>query len=597
MIGAGLGSREPKRKLAAILSADVAGYSRLMGDDDAATVKAVKAHRKMMIKLIEARRGRAVDAKGDNLLARFDSAVEAVRCAVEIQQGIAKLNLSTPLNRRMEWRLGLNLGDVIEDGGTIYGDGVNVAARLEGLARAGQVLISRAVHDLVKKSGLAFKDFGSHAVKNIREPVRVFRVLIDETGTPEEVDGPDRAPPLPVKPSIAVLPLAGIGSDPESEHLADGITENIITALSHVSELFVIARNSSFIYKGRPVKVQEAGLELGVRYILEGSLQKAGDRIRVNVQLVDAPTGHHLWADRYDRDLKDIFALQDEITREIVVALQVNLTEGEQARLRYRSTLDLQAWGFLVQAIGYFNRFTREGNLKARELSQRARKIDPDNAMVLALLAWTYLMDSSFGAEKSRSGNFARAIELADRASSLDDSLAEANSVQSYIQSFRGDYERALKEGAKGIALAPNSANIRAVYAHTLLYAGEFKEALGEVDRALRLSPYYPDYFLIIQAWAQFMDQDFRTAAGTWRRHLRLVERRNLSPRRSIVGHLGLAACLQALGQEEAARSQAREVLRINPGFDLKNVRRFCPFREDHHLEGLLETLRRTGLK
>ena len=401
-----------KRKLTAILSADVKGYSRLMGEDEEATVRTITAYREVMTGLIEEQNGRVVDAKGDNLLAEFPSAVDAVRCAVKIQKELKVRNNELPENRRMEFRIGINLGDVIEEQETIYGDGVNIAARLEGLAEGGGICISRMAFDNVKnKLDIGYEYLGEHSVKNITEPVRVYKVLMEpeyagkvigeESPKPKQwrwaaiasavvlivVAGvfavwdfyfrsppieaasiENMAHPLPEKPSIAVLAFENMSEDPKQEYFSDGITEDIITTLSKSNKLFVIARNSTFIYKGKAVKVKQVAEELGVRYVLEGSVRKSQDRVRITAQLIDATKGDHLWAERYDRDLKDIFALQDEITMKIVTALQVKLTEGEQIRMwgKKMKNLDLYLKG--MEALSLGEKGTKESYIRLGQL-------------------------------------------------------------------------------------------------------------------------------------------------------------------------------------------------------------------------------------
>jgi TolB-like protein len=341
-----------KRKLSAILSADVKGYSRLMGEDELGTVRTLEAYREMIAEVIRNFGGRVVDSPGDNLLAEFSSVVDAVESAVEIQKGLKSKNEGLPENRRMEFRIGINLGDVIEEGERIYGDGVNVAARIEGLAEGGGICISGTAFDQVQgKLGLEFEYLGEQPVKNIKNPVRIYRVKMESFVSPV---GMKRELPLPDKPSIAVLPFLNMSGDPEQEYFSDGISEDIITALSQLPEMFVIARNSTFIYKGKSVNVHQVGRELGVKYVLEGSVRKAGKRVRITAQLIDATTGHHLWAERYDRDLEDIFALQDEITLRILTAIQVKLTDGDQARLYDKGTENIEAYLKLWQSRSYF---------------------------------------------------------------------------------------------------------------------------------------------------------------------------------------------------------------------------------------------------
>jgi adenylate cyclase len=368
-----------KRKLAAILSADVEGYSRLMEDDEEATVRTLTSYRTAIADLVQQFRGRIVDSPGDNILAEFPSVVDSVKGAVEIQRDLAERNTELPYNRQMQFRIGVNLGDVIEEDGRIYGDGVNIAARVETMADAGGICISGRVFEQVEnKLGLEYENLGEHQAKNITRPIRVYKVLsypgvaahkvVQARETLEPASLEKMAFPLPEKPSIAVLPFDNMSGDPEQDYLADGISENIISALSYIPEMFVIARNSSFTYKGKPVKVQQVSEELGVRYVLEGSVMKSEDKVRITAQLIDAITGGHMWSERYDRDLKDLFSLLDEITQAIIVALQVELTDGQQASMRYGSTQNFEAWGYAVKGMGIFYKFGKEDMARSREL-------------------------------------------------------------------------------------------------------------------------------------------------------------------------------------------------------------------------------------
>lgn len=414
-----------KRKLAAILSADVAGYSRLMGEDEAATVRALETYRRVISDLIQQHRGRVVDSPGDNILAEFASVVDAVQCAVAVQKEIQARNLELPETRRMQFRIGINLGDVIEEEDRLYGDGVNIAARLESLAEPGGICVSKTAFDHIEtKLPLGYEYLGEQTVKNIARPVCAYKVQMEprvtvkakakvkpkegarrrpmiialvvvllmaagaaalwQFGFPpasppvEKASKPQMAFPLPDKPSIAVLPFNNLSGDPAQEYFSDGITEEIITALSKVPKFLVIARNSTFTYKGKPVKVQQVGQELGVRYVLEGSVQKAGDKIRITAQLIDALTGNHLWAERYDRNLHDLFAVQDEITKKIITAMQVKLTEGEQAQAAARSTNNLEAYLKYLQARELINRGNPESNALAKQLAEEAITLDPN---------------------------------------------------------------------------------------------------------------------------------------------------------------------------------------------------------------------------
>ena len=457
-----------ERKLSAILSADVKGYSRLMRADEDETIRTVTAYRTAIAKLVEQYRGRVVDSPGDNVLAEFGSGVDAVNCAVEVQRELAERNEELPAERKMEFRIGVNLGDIVQEGERIYGDGVNIAARVEGLAEGGGICVSGTVYDSIEsKLGLEFEYLGEHEVKNIDKPIRVYRILSYPGAAAYRVVKAKKAvgktwrnailaavavivvvaavavwhfyfrtPPiepasvekmafkLPEKPSIAVLPFVNMSGDPNQEYFSDGVTEEIITALSKVPQLFVIARNSSFTYKGKPVKVQQVGRELGVKYVLEGSVRKAGDKVRITAQLVDAKTGHHLWAERYDRDLKDIFALQDDITKKVITALQVKLTQGETARLLGKGTKNLEAYLKAMKGLHHHHRFNKNDNEMARRLYEEAIELDPKYANAYVLLAWTYYDEAQYRWPETPRISYEKAVELARKAISLDEQYA-----------------------------------------------------------------------------------------------------------------------------------------------------------------------------
>src|SRR5215471_12241976 len=388
------------RRLAAIFSADVKGYSRLMGEDEVATVRMLTSYRAVVSTLVHQHRGRVVDSPGDNLLAEFVSVVEALECAVEVQQQLKIRNADLPATRRMEFRIGINLGDIIAEDERIYGDGVNIAARLESLADAGGICISGTVYDQVEtKLAFNYEYLGEQTVKNIAKPVRAYRVRWEEAA-PQAANSqqsvillPLEKPQilsLPEKPSIAVLPFLNMSSDPEQEYFSDGITEDVITDLSKLSGLFVISRNSVFPYKGKTIKAEQVSRELGVRYLLEGSTRKAGNRVRINAQLIDATKGYHLWAERYDRNLEDIFALQDEVTQKIVTALEVKLTEGEQRQRGQPLTNNLEAYDCYLRGLELYDRSTQEATLLAQQLFARAVALDPQFATAHAQVGWTH---------------------------------------------------------------------------------------------------------------------------------------------------------------------------------------------------------------
>src|SRR6058998_2519877 len=440
-----------ERKLAAILSADVQGYSRLMGEDEVATIRTLTAYRTVMAALIQRHRGRVVDSPGDNLLAEFASVLDAVQCAVEIQQELKLRNADLPAPRKMEFRIGINLGDVIVEGERIYGEGVNIAARLEGLAEAGGICISGTVYDQIEnKLALGYKYLGKQVVKNIARPVQVYRVYMEPRAAPlkasREAEGQpqpsQKGMELPDKPSIAVLPFANLSGDPEQEYFSDGMTEDLITDLSKLSGLFVISRNSVFLYKGKAVKPEQIGKELGVRYVLEGSVRKAGSRVRITAQLVDATTSYHLWADRYDRDLQDIFAVQDEVTRKIVAALQVKLTEGEQQRMGHTPTNNLEAYEYFLRGLEFHAHRTQEANGQARQMFERAIALDPNFAAAYAWLGRTHVLDW-FHRWSQDPQVLERALALAGQAIALNESLPGAYQTLGYVYMAKKQYDQA----------------------------------------------------------------------------------------------------------------------------------------------------------
>ncbi len=444
-----------RRKLSAILSADVKGYSRLMGEDEVATVRTLKEYRQIMTLLIRQYRGRVVDSPGDNVLAEFSSVVDAVECAMEVQRALQTKNAELPQNRKMEFRIGINLGDVIKEGKSIYGDGVNIAARVEDLALPGGICISGSVYDHVEsKVSLRFEYLGEQTVRNIKKPVRVYRVKVEHGSS---LPGLDRPLELPDKPSIAVLPFVNMSDDPKQEYFSDGITEDLITDLSKISGLFVIARNSVFTYKGRPVKVGEVGQELGVQYVLEGSVRKAGDRVRITAQLVDAIKGYHLWAERYDRELGDIFALQDEVAQKIVVALAVTLTEDEQKRLVHRETDNLEAFDHYLRGSEYKKRFMKESNVQARRMFERAIKLDSRFALAYAELALTHVDDWCMGWSEDPQ-SLDRALQYAQRAIALDESLPLAHRTLGHVYLWKKQHGEAIAAVERAVALDPNDA-------------------------------------------------------------------------------------------------------------------------------------------
>ena len=583
-----------KRKLTAILSADVAGYSRLMDDDDEATIRTLTDYRNVFSDLIKQFRGRVVDSPGDNILAEFASVVDAIKCTLEIQEELGKRNSRLPDERRMQFRIGINLGDVVEEEGRIYGDGVNIAARIEALSEAGGICISRIVFEQIKnKLKLGYDYLGEHTVKNIPEPVQAYRILMESNMT---VPGKGEGLKAPEKPSIAVLPFDNISGDPEQEYFSDGITEEIITALSKVPKMFVIARNSTFTYKGKPVKVQQVGEELGVQYALEGSVRKAGNRVRITAQLVETLSGHHLWAERYDRDLKDIFALQDEITFKILTALQVTLAEGERARVWATRTDNLDAFLKYLQARQAAGLFTREGYVFARQLAQEAIDLDEKYSDPYVLIAMTHWFDARLGWSESRSGSFKQAFLNTKKAQALDDSNPGVHILLGSLHLYERQYEQAIAEGQRSLSLGPNDADNHATMGHILRFAGRFEEAIVLIQRAMRLQPNHASWYLGELAMCYYY-------VGRHAEAIRLGEQLySLAGSRgekfiSYWYHAILAMNYIRLGRNQEARKAAAEVKRLFPEYSLEWDRQFSVYKDPAHLERQHEDLRKAGLK
>jgi adenylate cyclase len=551
------------RRLAAILAADVAGYSRLMGADEEGTLERLKALRTEIIdpKIAE-HHGRIVKTTGDGTLVEFASVVDAVRCAVAVQQAMAERNTSVAADSRIELRIGINLGDVIVEGDDLYGDGVNIAARIEAPADAGGVFVSNTVHDHVRdRLPFVFEDLGEQQVKNIARPVRVYRVC--DAGAARSQSAPEPpALPLPDKPSIAVLPFANMGGDPEQEYFADGMVEEIITALSRIRWLFVTARNSSFTYKGRSVDVKEVGRELGVRYVLEGSVRKAGNRVRITVQLIEAETGAHVWAERYDRSLDDVFALQDEITLSTVGAIEPSLRAAEIGRVKRKRPESLDAYDLVLRALPHVYMSMPEEAQKAIPLLQRALAAEPDYGLAHALLAWCFEVVYRGGGFVDRAiGALAVRHAHAALAHSPDD--ATALGVSAFVIAIvERDPPAAIVAFEKAIALSPSCSTALMFGAAAMGCAGETERALTWGEQAIRLSPFDR---LIFAAYvgislARFLSGRYEEAAAAARRAIQ-------SNPGFSVPHMMLAASLGGLGRITEARTAAARVLELQPTF------------------------------
>jgi len=593
-------TQEVKRKLTAILSADIKGYSRLMGEDEEWTLHTLNTYKGMMSGLIQQHRGRVVAAPGDNVLAEFASVVDAVQCSVEVQQVLRAKNAMLPENRRMEFRIGINLGDVIEEGEQIYGDGVNIAARLEGLAEAGGICISGSAYEQIEnKLPLRYDYLGEHEVKNITKPVRVYRAQIESEAVarkPLEAASKEKmAFPLPDKPSIAVLPFVNMSGSPEQEYFCDGITDQIITSLSMIPRLFVIARNSTFVYKGKAVKVQKVAEELGVRYVLEGSVQRSEGRVRILVQLIDAIKGIHLWSERYDRDLKDLFVLQDEIARQMMTALQVKLTEGEYASGIAETTSNLKALECYWRGAEHVFRFTKEDNAAARQWAQKAVELDPKFAGGWAQMGWTYLFDVMFGWTLSPVQSMERALECAQKAIGLSDSCAKACALMGYINLLQRRFDEAIENGEKAVRINPNDPIMLDILASIMHFNGKFDQSIALVKNAMRLCPYYPALFLSPLSTSYFLAGRYEEALAASELMLARANKGEFNP---LFAHTNLVEAYIGLGQDQKARAHAEEVLKIDPNYSLADVRKTMYFyRDPAHLERHIDALRKAGLK
>jgi adenylate cyclase len=560
--------------LVAILAADAAGYSRLMAGDDRATVAALDTARAAFRRHIEGNQGRVIDMAGDSVLAVFETAAGAVAAALAIQQEIGASAEAVPEDRRMRFRIGVHLGDVIEKAdGTVYGDGVNVAARLEGLAEPGGVTLSDMVHGAVRDRVKAtFEDAGEHNVKNIPRAVRAYRVLMEGAG-PSQATSATAAKPslagaeidlsLPDKPSIAVLPFTNMSGDPEQEYFADGLVDDIITTLSKISGLIVIARNSSFTYKGRAVDVRQVARELGVRYVLEGGVRKSANRIRITAQLIDARTGAHVWAERYDRAIEDIFAVQDEITLVLATEMQVRLTEGDQARLRYTTTNNIEAWNHWVQGLSHFRRgLSRDGLTQALKCWQQANALDPTSASLHAMLGLLHYADARFGFWDDRETALCKGGVRVDKAISIDPENSDAHMTRSLLLMLQRRFDEAVLAARKAIEYGPGSADNAAFASFVFANGGLVQEAVVHIERATKLSPIFPPLYLGQLGHAYRLAGRYDEAIAAYETY------HKRSPGRGVTD---LVIIYEELGQPEKAKVWAAQLLLAQPEFTIKS--------------------------
>lgn len=585
---------EAKRKLVAILAADVAGYSRLMGDDERATMNRLIVCRDVFRKHISDHEGRVVDTAGDSVLATFPSVVEAVSCAVNVQSDLGKSNAGAPEDRRMLFRIGVNLGDVFnQEDGTIYGDGVNIAARLEGLAEPGGIAVSEDAYRQVEgKTELVFQDVGEHPVKNIVRPVRAYRVLTNAQST---ASAPAKGEAASERPSIAVLAFDDLSGDPAQEYFADGIAEDLITELSRFRWLRITARNSSFTYKGQAVDVRQVGRDLGVRYVVEGSVRKGGERLRITAQLIETDTGNHLWAERYDRDLADIFALQDEITETLVAALQVELGEVERARARRKPPNSLDAWEAFQRALWHLHQIDAENVSEGLRLLRRAIDLDANFAQAHAYLAFALFLEITFGYTTVPLDDLDHAFEAATKAVKLDDKEAMAHFAMGRLHTITMRYDSAETALRLAVDLCPSSALAHYGLAFLLAFSGRPEQSLGEFDTALRLSPRDP------AAWAFYGS---RCAAnlflGNYEDAVTDSRQAMQFPAAHPWPYFYMASSLGHLGRNVEAREALAHVSRMNPSYSLRTVLAALspldPNASRPLLEPLFEGLRMAGL-
>ena len=623
-----------KRKLTAILSADVVGYSRLMGNDETATVNTLKSHRSLFSEKVQAFNGRVVDSPGDNILAEFRSIVDAVSCAVTIQKGLRKQNDELPENRKMIFRIGVNLGDVIYDEDRIYGDGVNIAARIESLADPGGVAISGTAFDNIRnKLDCGYQFSGEHAVKNIANPVRVYKILTSpecagkvlgekrflgwmsrkvaisiilalaivtgglttyyiylyRSGRIEPASVEKMAFPLPDKPSIVVLPFVNLSENSKQDYFIDGLTLDIIASLSKIRDLFVIARDSALVYKGKPTSVKQIAEDLGVRYVLEGSYRRVGERVRVTAQLIDALSGRQLWTDRYDRSMDDFFSLQDEINMKVVTALQVKLTEGEKIGVLLRKTDNLAAYEKYLVGREHFLRFNPDDNIIARPFLKEAIALDPNFASPYVDLAWTYVMEIHYGVSASPKESLEQAEQLAQKAISLDETYPFAYGLLGDVLRIKGRYEEAIALLEKAVGLSPNYSLSQAQLGRTMMYAGRFEEALVWLEKAIRLDPIPLNWYVTVVGICYLHLGRLEDSVKEFKKVL------NRNPD-DLTAAIRLVAAYSLLERKDEANAAAAEVLRLNPKFSIAKIAKSWSYKNDSDKDLELNALRKAGL-
>jgi TolB-like protein/class 3 adenylate cyclase len=627
------------RRLSAILSADVEGYSLLMRDDEEATVHTLTTYRNAMTHIINQYRGRVVDSPGDNVLAEFTSVVDAVNCGVEIQRELSERNAELSENRQMRFRIGINLGDVLEEGERIYGDGVNIAARMESLAQAGGICISGTVYDAIEsKIGLGYEFLGEQEVKNIDKPVRAYRVLsypgaaahrvvrakraVRKTrrnmalaivvvllifvavaiwhfyahhspAKKEVVSVEKTAVPLPEKPSIVVLPFANMNEEPEQEFFSDGITEDIITDLSKVSGLFVIASNSSFSYKGKQVKIQDVAKDLGVRYVLEGSVRRSGSRVRITAQLIDAEAGDHLWAERYDREIKDIFSIQDQVTQKVVSELAVTLKASEAERLYRKHTENIEAYELYLRTIRECWPPKKKCYSEAIKSCKRIIELDPKFGGGYQLLSYLLSAGVRFGLSTSPSEDVEKSLEFGQQAVSVDDAFAPSYFSLASAYLMKRQHEDALAAASQGVRIEPGGYDSNMYLGFYLHWLGRGEEAVKALKKAQQFNPKYLNdrvpWILDFMGMACFTAGRYEESIEAWKQ---VLDR--FGPLELREGFL--SAAYSELGREDEAKAMARQLLKRHPKFSVSSWKYARTYKNPEDTERLLNALRKAGL-
>jgi adenylate cyclase len=631
------------RKLAAILSADVVGYSRLMQDDESATVETLESYKQAFFDLIKQHRGRVVDSPGDNLLVEFASVVDAVQCAVAVQKEFHAHNAELPENRHMLFRIGVNLGDVIEEGDRIYGDGVNIAARLESLSEPGGICVSKTAFDQIEtKLPMGYEYLGEQPVKNIAKPVGVYKVLMEprvttkpglpdvpKTMTPKTLKTAlvcistllvvigaaavwqfalHKAPPpqekadlrkvvfAPAdKTSIAVLPFQNMTGDPQQEYFSDGMAEQLITGLSQTPDIYVAARTSSFAFKGKSMTAQQIAGQLGVRYLLEGSVQRDADRVRINIQLIDGRDGSHIWAKRYDHLLEDLFALQDRITMEVMEALNAKFLPGvTETNLaislkQYRPS-NLKAYEAYLKGVNLFFRRTKADSIAARKLFEEAVALDPNFAQAYRSLGFAYLDEIWFGITKTREKSIIQAEEVAQKCIELSPDLPPPYGLLSMISLIKKDYDNAVAHAEKAVDISPNDPGSYFSFGLALRFAGRNEESIKAQETAFQLSPLRPLTWINNLAWACLGNKQYEKAIPLF---LEIIER---SPD-DLFAFQGLTVAHELSGNHEKACWAAENVMRINPSISIAAMEKMALMRDEAFLKRILEAYRSAGIK